>query len=133
MAVGGTLMVGAGAVDVLAGSKLVGAATITGGYALLANSRYPVKEGLQEMDAAWNNDSASLDNSDNPNGLLGDAARQSDCSSACVQSADAVDTIVNVVGGNVASTVSKVAAVTEKIGEVSQRVEEVKEMADDIR
>lgn len=112
----------------LAGSKVLGTGAITLGLASVANAKYPVGEGLQEMNAAWNNESDQLDNSDNPDGMLGDVARKIDCGSACTETADAADTIVNIVSGNAASNISKAAEVANKVGDAVQRIEDIKEL-----
>ena len=133
--IGGTFAVGVGAVDVLAGSKVVRVALIAGGSYAVADAKYTFEDGTNKITDAWNNQSDQAKHSV-PEGPLQSTAQDLGCLSECQQIAGATDKVLGAITGNISSAIVKETGVVletvDQIQSSAGQVEKLKKIHDKI-
>lgn len=104
-AAAGVVLTGVGAVDLLAGSKVMGSLAVAGGIYLVHDSKHTFDSATNKIKDAWNNETGQNKNS-TPEGPLQSTAQDLGCSTTCQSVAGSIDKGVEAVAGRGASQVT---------------------------
>jgi RHS repeat-associated protein len=120
-AIAGMAMTAVGAADVVVGSKITGAALITGGVYAMKASTYSAEKGANKISAAWNNKTGEVKDT-TPEGpitatLTSELGKELGCGQTCADVATFTDKVASAATGNLASGVKALGTVHKVLTE----------------